>query len=486
MAGKCRFLYNNLITNNATITVSSQKSGVVTSAYKEGTGSAAMTTSGAFTGSDDLEYIVEIDGVGAGAEIGDATFKWSDGGGSWDATGVATAGTPTLLNNGVYIQFAAGSGDDFAAADRWYFKAINHFGPYKLIDNDRDTRYRSAALGSPNTVTIDLGSAQEADAFVIMDHNLTSAATITLKALQYAENTVIGSNLVTGWTNSTPAYETFTSSGPDVTSAVNSSDNAMAVSNKLGLVANNVYKITITVTVNSGDAPQIALSDASASNKPDLDWTQLSAGSNVVSVTYSGSIADTDYLWFYQTTNGDWSATVTVERLSAWSAPDFTQAITWASEKTITYFSSAQTYRYWRLEITDAANTDGYIEIANLGLFSYLELSKTFGNDLSRPKGILAETTENQYGVRRSRFYNWQDAYEIVFSMLADADWTAIEAMLAVIGTRSDGIMRPFYFHPVSDEAFFLMVDLTEIAHTQPISGRHNVSMKLPEVVRSV
>ena len=146
--GKGRFLYDNLITGESMVSVSSLRTGLVTAALKEGTGSATITVSGNYSGTIDLEYIIEIDSVAGGAEIGQATFKWSDGGGTWDASGVATSATDILLNNGVYVRWTAGTGDDFVLADTWYFKGINLFNAGKMIDLDRDHRFRSSALDS--------------------------------------------------------------------------------------------------------------------------------------------------------------------------------------------------------------------------------------------------------------------------------------------------------------------------------------------------
>ncbi len=151
--GNSRFLYNNLITSESMITVSSLRPGLVSSPLKSGTGSAILNTSGNYSGSTDLEYIIEIDGLGTG-EVGSSTFKWSDGGGGWDATGVTTSATNILLNNGVYVNWTTGSGADFVLADKWYFKAWNLFNAGKIIDLDRDTRYRSATLSSFLSVSV--------------------------------------------------------------------------------------------------------------------------------------------------------------------------------------------------------------------------------------------------------------------------------------------------------------------------------------------
>jgi len=145
---KARFLYDNLITDEDMLAVSSLRSGIVTTAKKDGTGSAVITTSGSYSGSTDKEIIAEIDSIAGGAEVGQATFRWSNGGGTWNATGVTTSSTNILLADGIYIKWVSGSGADFVVGDAWYFKGINLFNPGKMINYDRDSVYRSAALDS--------------------------------------------------------------------------------------------------------------------------------------------------------------------------------------------------------------------------------------------------------------------------------------------------------------------------------------------------
>jgi len=178
--GNCRFLYDNVL-EGSTITVSDTKTGLVSGALKEGTGSATATPAGVFTGTTDLEYTAEIDALGTG-EIGSSTFKWKDGGDTWDATGVATSATAIALNNGVTIKWTAGAGADFVLGDTWYWKAVNRFSPSKMLDRDRDTRYRGTQVASAVTFVFDMSTAQTFDCFAIMDHNFSSGATITLEA----------------------------------------------------------------------------------------------------------------------------------------------------------------------------------------------------------------------------------------------------------------------------------------------------------------
>ena len=145
MAGS-RFLYDNLISSESMLSVSSLRNGMVTAALKIGAGSAILNSSGNFSGAVDLEYILEVDSIAGGAEVGQATFKWSDGGGTWDVTGVTTSAANILLNNGVYVNWTTGAGADFAVGDKWYFKGINPFNAGRMIELNRDSHYRSIVL----------------------------------------------------------------------------------------------------------------------------------------------------------------------------------------------------------------------------------------------------------------------------------------------------------------------------------------------------
>lgn len=356
--GNCRFLYDNLITDETMITVSSLRTGLVTSAIKNGTGSATITTSGDFSGATDLEYRVKIDSVAGGAEVGQATFKWSDGGGEWDATGVATDTSPVTLNNGVKVAFTAGSGADFVIDDEWRFKAINKFNSGKTIDWDRDSRYRSASLESPNTITIDLGSAQEVTALVLYDHNLTSAATISIKG-------------------------------------------------------------------NSADD---------------------------------------------------------------WGAPAFSEAVTHNTGKIIHYLSSAQTYRYFQIQITDAANPDAYIEIGELFLGPYTELSENYSYGAGkRPISTILSSVKNAYGKKRNRYYGRQLSFDYGFKLISGTDIELLETMLEALGDKDAGTIQPIYFNENSTYPNNTwMVEFTELPWAQPMNDYYTTTMNMLEVMRSV
>ena len=352
----CRFLYNNLITDESMFTVSSLRTGIVSDALKDGTGSAVITTAGNFSGTVDLEYLVEIDSISAGAEVGQATFKWSDGGGSFDASGVTTLATPITLNNSVTIAFTTGTGADFVVGDKWYFKAINNFSAGKMIDLNRDTRHGSSALEAPNTITIDLGSAQAIQAMILYDHNFTSAVTLTLK----------------------------------------------------------------------------------------------------------GHTAD------------------------SWATPDFTESITYAADKILHYLSSTQTLRYWRLEITDAANTDAHIEISEFFLGAYFEPDKNFRyGTSSRGISSLIDRNKNKYGVDFKRFYNYQKSFEYLFENITDI--ATFQTMFESLGSRSVGTIKPLFFNEDSGSpANFWMATLEDLPYELTLNTERATTILMKEVLKSV
>lgn len=343
------------------IAVSSLRNGIVSSALKEGSGSASMATSGNFSGSEDLEYIVEIDSIAGGAEVGQATFRWSDGSGGWNASGVTTPAAATELNNGVKIAFTSGAGADFVVGDRWYFKALNLFNAGQMIDLNRDQRYRSAALGSPNTITVDLGSAQEIKALIVHDHNLTSGATILLE----------------------------------------------------------------------------------------------------------GDDADT-----FDSDGGN---------------PQFSEAVDWNEEKIVHYLSAAATRRYWRVSITDAANPDNYIEIGELFLGGWLELSQNYVEGFSEETEIIADTNETPYGVGRTRFYNTRLTFEFEFGAMAAADVASMKSLIAAIADRTAGTIKPFWFNKdaaAPNDSWIVTLASLPVRHNT--RAYYDMPLTFEEVLRSV
>jgi predicted CXXCH cytochrome family protein len=93
-----------------------------------------LASGGSYTGASGVWYLVEIQSPGG---TGVATFRWSkDSGTTWMASGVLTGGG-VVLNNGVTVTFANGTGPtQFAAGERWEFYAAWPFLRVKVDQGD--------------------------------------------------------------------------------------------------------------------------------------------------------------------------------------------------------------------------------------------------------------------------------------------------------------------------------------------------------------
>ncbi|MBW1709935.1 MAG: hypothetical protein JRG97_15310 [Deltaproteobacteria bacterium] len=234
--GRLRFLFENMVTDEDMITVSSLTAGMVSLPIKGSStssgpyGQASMDTAGNYDGQIDRQYVVEIDGVSFGYEIGQATFKWSDNGGlTWNQQGVTTVSSFYTLSHNVQIKWTAGNGYDFEIGDRWNFIAFNNFNAGRTLELDRDTRYRSAsvALGGELVTNGDFASD------------------------------------ITGWNNhGSLVYETFEWSSGRLHAANTTGYGLLGTDDNIAVTAGKLYKVTFTIDKVSGQDVAIVLAQA--------------------------------------------------------------------------------------------------------------------------------------------------------------------------------------------------------------------------------
>ena len=179
--GNARFLAATVITCGARIVPSAQAAGTITKAQKTGGGSGSMVPSGSYTGSDVLNYKVEITTSG---DVGAAQYRWSDDGGvTWDASAIVTSTSDAALNNGILVHFEIGAGADFANGDIFAFKAYRQHGRDRAVDLDPNTSLRDAAASTANwDLVVTLAAASAPDAVALYQHNFSSCASILIQA----------------------------------------------------------------------------------------------------------------------------------------------------------------------------------------------------------------------------------------------------------------------------------------------------------------
>ena len=178
------------------------------------------------------------------------------------------------------------------------------------------------------------------------------------------------------------------------------------------------------------------------------------------------------------------AATITLKGVDP---PIFSEAVTWASSKILHYLSVATTKRYWQIQITDAANTDVYIDIGDVFLGSYMELSKTYSVGFSKGFNLLFEANQTPYGVIKKRFFNRQRQFEYDVKLMSTADFALLETMIDSLANRTTGILKPFWFNDnPAIIANTWLVDISEVPEQHQIAGYYETSLKLTEVMRSI
>lgn len=121
---------------------------------------------------------------------------------------------------------------------------------------------------------------------------------------------------------------------------------------------------------------------------------------------------------------------------NVWSAPavNVTLSIDEGYDVITHFFATAQTYRYWALEITDIGNAYGYIEIAKIILAKGTQLGQApeigFTDTLTDQSNIA----ETPYGHRYADVFPSRRRLEFNYSALAEDDIETLQNIFARVG----------------------------------------------------
>ena len=118
----------------------------------------------------------------------------------------------------------------------------------------------------------------------------------------------------------------------------------------------------------------------------------------------------------------------------AWGAPSVDVALPITSDVIEYYWTAAQSYRWWRITIVDAGNTDGYVRIGRPFLGTYLAPSRNCDNayeiEPADPSVITDSTGGQASADSRTHYRQWI----FDFRGLTSADRASFETAFAVVG----------------------------------------------------
>jgi len=136
-----------------------------------------------------------------------------------------------------------------------------------------------------------------------------------------------------------------------------------------------------------------------------------------------------------------------------WGAPDLDETITWDAGNMVAYFAST-TKRFWRFQLADAANPDGYIEVGRLAVGTFLQMPPVEpGSALPSVTTTVVSTsiTGQTYGDRGQMFLAPGFAFPIITQTergYIEAMWREVEQVTPVfldIWEDSPTVQRPIY-----------------------------------------
>lgn len=139
------------------------------------------------------------------------------------------------------------------------------------------------------------------------------------------------------------------------------------------------------------------------------------------------------------------SAVVTLQGNStnSWAAPTMSQALTYDSTYGVFthFFSSNQTYRYFRIKIVDPANANLYVELGKVILSNAVELTQAPEIGWAHRASDLSRIAKNPYGHYYSDDYPIARAMEFNHAAISPADHETLWQFWKDVGnTRPFGI----------------------------------------------
>jgi len=116
-----------------------------------------------------------------------------------------------------------------------------------------------------------------------------------------------------------------------------------------------------------------------------------------------------------------------------WGAPDLDDTLAITDGKVVKFWSSNQSYRWWRISIEDAANPDTYIKIGHVFLGSYFEPAVNYQHrtvTLTDPS-IVKMSTGGQISVNEKTHYK---TISYSFPSLTEAEVVTLKSIFDEVG----------------------------------------------------
>lgn len=120
----------------------------------------------------------------------------------------------------------------------------------------------------------------------------------------------------------------------------------------------------------------------------------------------------------------------------SWGSPAVNQTVTIDNVYDLYthFFATAQSYRYWAVEVTDTGNAYGYIEIAKVILSKATQLGQTPEIGFVDTLDDQSKTQETAYGHRYADVYPTRRSLEFNYAAMSEGDIASLQAIFRRVG----------------------------------------------------
>ena len=176
------------------------------------------------------------------------------------------------------------------------------------------------------------------------------------------------------------------------------------------------------------------------------------------------------------------SATVTLQAnaSNSWGSPSYSQALTMATNadsevlERVVFFLS-QTYRYWRVTLADAGNSDSYLQIGRIAAGTYYEAGRNIDQGFSI---VTVDPSEGDRTPGRQTFYRARKRFRrasVAFRLQDQTQTDKLSAVMDKVGNSKPIVLAlDPTSRPTKDSMYCYLV--TPISQTHQFIGNYSTA----------
>jgi len=183
--------------------------------------------------------------------------------------------------------------------------------------------------------------------------------------------------------------------------------------------------------------------------EPDKPWRSSALGVEWIKADLGSAKNVTAFgIHAHNITSGNTVLRIRGNATDSWGAPTFSQNLTFNADVIFVFID--ETFRWWRFEVTDGGNGDGYIQIGEMFLGTFFEPTKNFVLPFDEGQEAVEDEQLLGGGISIPVLRNRQRVFSLPYGVLRAADRTNFKTMFEAIKDRSALRSKPLFWVPDS------------------------------------